>query len=108
MKVRQVIELSRTSDLPSDGWFQSCLYCDQITARLYYYKTIEKKQTILEYQVFLCPPCQEKVSESAFKKKLHQQCEKRIAALLRTGRTKTTTTTPRPIKSSYQSNLKRR
>ena len=108
MKLHRTIELSRTSSLPSEGWFQSCLHCHQITAQLYYYKTVEHYNSIIEYVVYLCPECQKRMTDETFKEKLYQQCEKRIKAYSRTSGSKSSSTPPRPIKPLNKSNLKRR
>ena len=108
MKIHRTVELSRTSVLPDDGWFQSCLHCHQVTARLHYYKTVEHYNSIIEYVVYLCPECQKRMTDETFKEKLYQQCEKRIKACSRTGGSKSSSTPPRPIKSLNKSNLKRR
>ena len=108
MKIHRTVELSRTSVLPDDGWFQSCLYCHQVTARLHYYKTVEHYNSIIEYVVYLCPECQKRITDETFKEKLYLQCEKRIKAYSRTGRTKSATSAPCSIKPLNKSNLKRR
>jgi uncharacterized CHY-type Zn-finger protein len=108
MKTHRTVEIFRTSKMPSDGWFQACLHCHQITSKHHYYKTVTHYNSIIEYVVFLCPDCQKKITNISFKENLYKQCEKRINNYLRTRGSKSSTTPPRPIKPLNNSYLKRR
>jgi hypothetical protein len=72
--------LSRASELPKQGWFQACFRCHVPTARLYHYKTIEKKTFIVKYQVHLCNDCKKTLYNPKILENLHYQCEKKITS----------------------------
>ena len=57
MKTLKRVYLYRTSTMPEDGWFQSCLVCYTITATEHFHKIMEYKNVIYEYKVYLCPSC---------------------------------------------------
>ena len=47
------------SNLPKKGWIQSCIMCYTFTSRTIFYSQIEKRNTIIETQVYLCPSCKQ-------------------------------------------------
>lgn len=47
------------SSLPKKGWIQSCIMCYTFTSRTIFYSQIEKRNTIIETQVYLCPSCKQ-------------------------------------------------
>ncbi len=48
-------------DLPDEGWFHPCFLCYTITGQ---YKKIENVgEKIYDYNVYLCKPCQKKISK---------------------------------------------
>ncbi len=78
MKIDKIIELSQSSDLPKDGWIQSCLTCGTKTARIHDYKIEEHTLYRFIFKAFLCPECKKKINTSAFKEKFNNKCEKKI------------------------------
>ena len=60
--------------LPEDGWFHTCLYCNEITASTKIYISTKYSKDH-RFTVFICPNCKKKVKEDDFAKK----CEIYIA-----------------------------
>jgi hypothetical protein len=58
------IYLYTESHLPENGWFQGCLRCASITARLQLHKTIIMADLTKEVYVYICIPCQKSLTIS--------------------------------------------
>mgnify|MGYP001318163826 CR=1 FL=1 len=55
------------TDLPKDGWFQSCIGCDIITSKTIFYKLINViNQPQIEIYNYLCETCKKKISNKEF------------------------------------------
>ena len=51
-----------SSDLPTNGWFQKCVICDKITAKIELYKKIDD----IHIYYYKCNPCKKAIiSEKA-------------------------------------------
>jgi len=51
------IYIYRESDLPNDGWFQSCFNCYTITSRTIKYKKIRTTYYLYDIAIYVCPYC---------------------------------------------------
>ena len=51
-------------NLPEKGWFQSCFMCGAITSGLKLFDSLEKGKDIYEIYVYVCSPCQKKITGS--------------------------------------------
>jgi hypothetical protein len=57
------------SNLPKDGWLQTCIVCDRVTSKTVFYKIIKKnRKTKIEVYNYLCNTCQKKLSNKEFYK----------------------------------------
>ena len=55
-KIRQVY-LFHDSDLPFEGWLQSCFNCCQITSKCLLYKIYKTNNKTYEIYFYLCKDC---------------------------------------------------
>ena len=54
------IFIHNKSELPIDGWFQLCYYCNTITARTVLFHMFYNKKVLYEFHVYTCPSCSKK------------------------------------------------
>lgn len=55
------------SDLPKDGWLQTCIVCDRVTSKTIFYKIVKKNRKVeIEIYNYLCNICKKKLSNNEF------------------------------------------
>ncbi len=61
---KEIIELYKNSDLPKEGWLQSCFLCKTYTSRTTHITNIESE--IMEYNFFcfVCKECKYKFKKN--------------------------------------------
>lgn len=52
-----IVELCNKSKMPTNGWIQACLTCDNFTSRLFDYMVVTKKNKTIDYKAYLCKDC---------------------------------------------------
>lgn len=56
-------------NLPEDGWFQRCIYCDTITSEIIKVKTKNTCTEIIDFDFYICSPCKSTVHKEKISKK---------------------------------------
>jgi len=77
----KTIELYQLTNLPKEGWIQSCLSCATRTSRLYDYKLVKGDHLTIDFKAYLCPECKKHLSDQLFVIFLHNKCENKINKL---------------------------
>ena len=67
MPIIKIVSLYAESHLPKRGWLQACIMCETKTSKTRLDRTITNSQDkIFEIFIYLCPRCQQKLSDAEF------------------------------------------
>lgn len=78
-------ELFPKSNLPKDGWFQSCVVCYAITADLIFFEEHTCHKETIKYYAHLCKDCKKIMKKNKkINEKYERRCNKLIADLMQT------------------------
>ena len=67
--INEKVYIYYDTDLPKNGWMQTCTVCDRVTSKAVFYKIIKKnRKTKIEVYNYLCNTCQKKLSNTEFYK----------------------------------------
>ncbi len=84
------IFIHNKSELPIDGWFQLCYYCNTITARTVLFHMFYNKKVLYEFHVYTCPSCSKKFKRDSniyidFNNKCTKYIKRRYSYLFSSG-----------------------
>ena len=98
-----------SDNLPEEGWFQACFHCRTITSNTIRIKNKNTCFEIIEYDTYLCRPCQKEMNDderySKFFKKCNEHIKKRQALLRRRSSSFASSAPTTPISFSPLSSL---
>lgn len=73
------ISIYRESNMPTEGWIQSCFKCYILTSRDILFKTYKKNNNVCEINVFLCTSCKNKLKKKVTEYlAFYKKCDKYI------------------------------